>query len=152
MSQPLSRRELVRQAAVVAAAVAVAPRLASTTAALCSPRIAAYGEPSKFLRRSPVLMGHYTEYRIPLYLLEPLAKAAWRLRKQFDQSPPHSYWCGNNFDYWTEMAGRELWRLHRLKETGTPETMAEYQRIAAVIGEDVISEFEWGISQPPVHY
>lgn len=49
------------------------------------------------------------------------------------------------------MAACELRRVSRLKETGTPEALAEFQTIAAVIGEDVIAQYEWGIAQPPDH-
>ena len=143
----LSRRQFVQQAALTAALVVVAPQLD-----LFAPSLLAATRPSAFLRKSPVLMKWYTNYRLPLHLLEPRAKAAWWLRKQLCDSPQHSYWCGNDFDYWTRLAGVKLRRLWSLKEEGTPEAMAEYQEIIAIIGQDVFDEYEWGVSQPPVHF
>ena len=50
------------------------------------------------------------------------------------------------------MARRDLNRLRVLKDVRTPRAAAEFARVVAILGEDVVAEHQWGISQTPMYY
>ena len=58
------------------------------------------------------------------------------------------------FSTWLNQLGANLAvpasSTQRLKHERSPKALAEYSRIAGLIGEEVIAEYEWGLSQPPV--
>lgn len=150
----ISRRDLFRQFVPVISTAAIPP-----IAAMAAPSVVerAAVRPSEFLKMSPTLTRYYEQYELPLYLLEPRAKAAWRLSQKLQNDPQHAPHGRRDYDYWMRLAARNLSRTQVLKENLTkeylaPGAMAEYKTIVAAIGEDVIAEYEWGMAQPPLLY
>ena len=143
-----SRRKFVR---LVAAASISAPSVSMAQPTIIA-LIGAFGEPSEFLKMSPTWLSYYTRYRLPLYLLEPHAKAAWRMQQRLRDTSPHLWWAKDDFDYWITQAGMQLGRARSLMNKGSPEAFAGWETIIDLVGEDVFAEYLWGQAQPPVHY